>query len=99
MAPNAVDAAPKANSMVKLRNTPPNAAHTFTPVGQQVPCQRKNPVNNGFFVILAAGPPGNWCRQRQNLPRCPRFHSWPVSGRWLHCPRALRMLPETDPQL
>jgi hypothetical protein len=33
MAPNAVDAAPKANSMVKLRNTPLDAAHTYTPVG------------------------------------------------------------------
>jgi hypothetical protein len=43
MASMALDAAPKANNMVKLRNTPPDAAHTFTAMSEQAPCHGKKP--------------------------------------------------------
>jgi hypothetical protein len=43
MAPMALDAAPKANNMIKLRNTPREAAHHFTAISQQAPCHDEKP--------------------------------------------------------
>jgi hypothetical protein len=43
MASMALDAAPIANNMSKLRYTPPEAAHTFTAIDQQTTCHGKKP--------------------------------------------------------
>jgi hypothetical protein len=56
----AVDAAPKANSMVKLRYTPPDAAQPYMPArsASGVPLQKAQQTQ-GFLRAGQAGIPGN----------------------------------------
>jgi hypothetical protein len=57
MAPIALDAAPKANNMVKLRNTPRGAAHHYTAISQQAPCHDEKPNEIAAFESGVVGVP------------------------------------------
>jgi hypothetical protein len=59
---SADEAAPRANSMVKLRQLPRHAAHTFRLTMSKRRAIAKSPIKSGFFIS------GNDRRPRQLMP-------------------------------
>src|ERR1019366_4155903 len=57
MASSALDAAPRANSMAELQQTPQSAAPTLRAIDQQTPCHREKPNKMMAFCVQDGAEP------------------------------------------